>query len=134
MLLIEDDDVDFIALHRLIDGRGFQVELQRARNASEALEVLRLQQEDGRDGRQVIVLDLNMPGAGGIEFLAQVRADSALSGLVVFAYTSSESPTDIQAAYAHHVAGYIVKGSADSATKLVDVLEAYITNVTLPLR
>lgn len=133
VLLIEDDDLDVIALHRVIANRDLQIELQRARNAIEALEMLRLQHEEGREESMLIVLDLNMPAMNGIEFLSRLRADAQLCNSVVIAYTTSASPHDIAAAYSHHVAAYVTKDVVeDSTVKLADFLENYLRTVRMP--
>lgn len=134
VLLVEDDDLDVIAMHRVLATRDLPIELQRARNALEAFEVLRLQQDEGREESMLIVLDLNMPAMKGLEFLAELRADPQLKSSVVVTYTTSDSPADIQAAYDHHVAAYLTKDVVeDSTVKLADFLEAYLKMVKLPL-
>lgn len=133
VLLIEDDDLDVIAFHRVLAQRELRVELQRARNAIEAFEMLRLQAEEGRAGSMLIVLDLNMPAMNGLEFLAQLRADPQLRNSVVITYTTSDSAADLQAAYDLNVAGYVTKDVIeDSTAKLVDFLAIYLNTVRMP--
>ncbi|MFK7739201.1 MAG: response regulator [Planctomycetota bacterium] len=133
ILLIEDDDLDVIAFHKAIAQRELPIELQRARNAIEAREMLHLQLEDGREESILIVLDLNMPALNGIEFLRELRADPQLRSSVVFAYTTSESAADMQAAYEANVAGYFTKDVLeDSTAKLIDFLAIYLASVRLP--
>ena len=133
ILLVEDDDLDVIAFHRAVVDRGLDVELQRARNAVEAIEMLRLGIDGGRRDSMLIVLDLNMPVKNGLEFLAELRADPALENSVVFVFTSSDSPADMRRAYELHAAGYVVKDAkGDSTNRLVDLLAAYLNVVRLP--
>ena len=135
ILLIEDDDLDVMAFHRALGARGLKVELQRARNAVEAFEILKLQDQVGRDDNMLIVLDLNMPCMNGIEFLGRSRADPETTHCVVIAYTTSAAPSDIRAAYRHHVAAYVVKDVVDDSTKhLVQLIESYLSTVTMPVR
>lgn len=135
VLLVEDDDFEIISFHRCIGKRELPIELQRARNAPEAFEMLRLQQAEGRRENMLIVLDLNMPSVSGLEFLTELRADPELRNSVVIAFTSSSDPVDIRRAYEHNVAAYITKEVAeDSTSKLVDFIECYLRTVTLPLR
>ena len=104
--------------------------LFRARDGVEALELLR----SGAVARPyLILLDLNMPRMGGLEFIAEVRQDPRLSNSVVFVLTTSKSDEDLSAAYRSHVAGYIVKSEiGDSFGNLVQMLDAYWQIVELP--
>lgn len=134
VLFVEDDDVDFMAFYRAVKKRGLTFELQRARNAAEGLEMLRLQKQDGRDNRILVVLDLNMPCRSGIEFLAELRADPQLGSTVVFAFTTSSAPDDVREAYRHHVAAYLVKEvMADTNESLLDLIEGYRRSVVMPV-
>ncbi|HEB54469.1 MAG TPA: response regulator [bacterium] len=134
ILLIEDDDLDTTDFLREISCRELPIEMQRARNAVEAMQMLRLQDESGRClARTVIVLDLNMPEMNGLDFLAELRADPRFGNAVVFAFTTSEDEADIRDAYRHHVAGYVVKQpDGDATARLVTLLEHYLATVTLP--
>ena len=133
MLLIEDDDLDVIAFHRVTESLGLSIELQRARNAVEAFEMLRLQLEEGRPESMLIVLDLNMPTMNGVEFLTRLREDPALRSSVVFAFTTSDSPDDMRACFEHHVAAYVTKEvGEDSTKKLAELIEVYLRTVRMP--
>ena len=59
--------------------------------------------------RCLILLDLNMPRMGGIEFLEELRLDPELSRALVFVMTTSEAEEDRMRAYDRNVAGYILK-------------------------
>jgi len=62
---------------------------------------------------ELLLLDLNMPGAQGFSALVHVRA--AWPGLPVVVVSAREDPLTIQRALAHGAAGFIPK-SADLAT------------------
>ena len=57
----------------------------------------------------LILLDLNLPKMGGIEFLKELRSDPVLKSLQVIVLTSSNEPGDRAAAYEYEVEDYIVK-------------------------
>jgi CheY-like chemotaxis protein len=57
----------------------------------------------------LILLDLNLPQMGGIEFLKELRADPELGALQVIVLTSSNEPSDRAAAFEYDVDDYIVK-------------------------
>ena len=57
----------------------------------------------------LILLDLNLPKMGGIEFLKELRADPVLRPMRVIVLTSSDEPSDQAAAFEYEVDDYIVK-------------------------
>ena len=57
----------------------------------------------------LILLDLNLPKMGGVEFLRELRADPVLRSLHVIVLTSSNEPRDRSAAFEYEVDDYIVK-------------------------
>lgn len=134
LLVVEDDAVDLMAIRRGFDSLRLANPVRIAHDGIEALEWLR-----GENGREklprphLILLDLQMPRMNGLEFLAALRADPALADSVVFVLTTSKFDEDITAAYRHHIAGYIVKGTlADEFLGVVNLLEAYWRIVELP--
>lgn len=81
----------------------------------------------------LILLDLNMPRMGGIEFLEELRTDPNLKDSVVFVLTTSDAEADRLAAYDHFVAGYMVKSKiGENFFQLADMLEGYWRIVELP--
>jgi CheY-like chemotaxis protein len=112
ILLVEDDEVDIMNVQRAFKRNNIVNSLFFASNGIEALEMLR-----GNDGqssmipsyRRLILLDLNMPKMGGIEFLQQLRADPALRSIPVVVLTTSDQDCDRVDAYSLNVAGYILK-------------------------
>ncbi len=57
----------------------------------------------------LIVLDLGLPDAHGLQFLAQVKADPELRVIPVVVLSSSQRPSDIRRAYGLHANAYILK-------------------------
>jgi CheY-like chemotaxis protein len=79
-------------------------------NGIEALEFLRGGGNAGiKEIPKIILLDLNMPKMGGIEFLREVRKDEKLKNISVFVMTTSNEDKDKVDAYNLNVAGYILK-------------------------
>jgi len=130
LLLIEDDDIDAMTVERSFIKQRIANEIVRAYDGLEALEMLRA----GKVKRPlVILLDLQMPRMGGIEFLKILRADKELADLVVFVLTTSKSESDMLSSYRQHIAGYFVKGEVgEKFLGIVDVLESYWKIVHLP--
>jgi CheY-like chemotaxis protein len=57
----------------------------------------------------LILLDLNMPGMGGREFLRQVKSDPTLEIIPVVILTTSDADRDILESFRLQAAGYIKK-------------------------
>lgn len=130
VLLVDDDDVDVMAVQRAFRVHQLSNPIVVARDGLEALTLLR----DGRVTKPyLIVLDLNMPRVGGIEFLDELRADAEHGSAVVFALTTSSNERDRVASYQRNVAGYIVKSAlSDDLRELVSLLTRYFDVVMMP--
>ncbi|WP_119840264.1 response regulator [Pseudooceanicola algae] len=132
IILIEDDDGDAKAIRRAFSKARIANPIIRVTDGIEALALLR-----GESGTPpasyVILLDLNMPRMGGLEFLSRIRADPRLQKEIVFITTTSNDDRDKSEAYAHNVAGYILKTKAGTDfINLVGTLDHYWRIVELP--
>jgi CheY-like chemotaxis protein len=134
ILLVEDDDVDVMALERSFRARELRNPLTVARDGRAALAVLRGEGTGRAFPRPyVILLDLNLPVMTGLDFLRHLRGDPAHRDAVVFVFTTSSCEHDRRAAYAQNVAGYVVKSEAgDDLGAVADLLQAYFAIVSLP--
>jgi CheY-like chemotaxis protein len=110
ILLVEDDELDVMNVQRAFRKNNVVNPLYVAGNGIDALAMLRGQKEPTvpRE-RRLILLDLNMPKMGGIEFLRELRADSELRATTVVVLTTSDEERDKVKAYDLNVAGYILK-------------------------
>ncbi|QSX33331.1 response regulator [Shewanella avicenniae] len=130
LFIVEDDDIDFMAVQRCMQQLRLLNPIVRARDGVEALEMLRAQQVEAP---YLILLDLNMPRMNGLEFLEQIRHDPIISLAVVFVLTTSNADEDKLQAYRQHVAGYVVKNNLQNGfLNLFDMLEHYWRIVELP--
>lgn len=112
ILLVEDDEVDIMNVKRAFKKVNITNPLYLASNGIEALEMLRSQNNQPPQvpiERRLILLDLNMPKMGGIEFLQELRADPKLRRTPVVVMTTSNQDQDRVEAYNLNVAGYILK-------------------------
>ena len=133
VLVVDDDDVDSEMVVRGFKKHRIGNPVTVAENGREALEVLRGNGEAPLAKPFIVLLDLNMPGMNGFEFLDELRSDPSLKSTVVFVLTTSRQEVDMAKSYEKNVAGYIVKGDVGpSFKKAVDMLEDYWTVVTLP--
>jgi CheY-like chemotaxis protein len=131
ILLVEDDQVDVMNVKRAFEKNKILNPLYVATNGLEALQML-------RDGsvpalRRLVLLDLNMPSMGGIEFLRELRADSKLRLTPVVVLTTSGDEKDRLDAYDFHVAGYLRKPvEFPNFMELTAALNKYWTLVDMP--
>jgi CheY-like chemotaxis protein len=131
ILLVEDDEVDIMTVQRAFKKGNISNPLYIANNGLEALALLR-----GTPGqpceippeRRLILLDLNMPKMNGLEFLHELRADTALRHIPVVVLTTSNEERDRVDAYHFNVAGYILKPVTFSIfVELMITLDKYWT-------
>jgi len=112
ILLVEDDEMDVMNVQRAFKRNHITNPLYIARNGLEALAMLRGESQ-APPGlplvRRLVLLDLNMPRMGGLEFLQELRADDQLRSTPVVVLTTSNQDLDRIEAYNLNVAGYILK-------------------------
>lgn len=126
ILLVEDDEIDVMNVKRAFIKNNVKNPLTVAGDGLEALEVLKSLKANHQTVPKVILLDLNMPRMGGIEFLKELRNDDELKDISVFVMTTSSEESDIVEAYRLNVAGYIVKPlSIESFINAVSTLNSY---------
>ena len=109
ILLVEDDEIDVMNVRRAFKKNNIANPLHVAGNGLEALAILRDPRSSISRDRRLILLDLNMPRMGGIEFLRELRADADLRSTPVVVLTTSNDDKDRVEAYNLNVAGYILK-------------------------
>lgn len=133
-VVVDDDQVCVMAVQRTLKKLGLVNPVHIASNGEEALAILR-----GGDGRSaleppyVVIIDLNMPRMGGLEFVDAVRSDDRLKRTVIFVMTTSNSPNDIDKAYARNIAGYILKdGFHESFERALGMIDSFARAVVLP--
>ncbi|KQT36731.1 response regulator [Methylophilus sp. Leaf414] len=131
LLIVDDDDIDAIALERALRKMRLLNTVLRARDGREALDLLR---SGAVPQPYIILLDLNMPRMSGLEFLKMLRTDPQLTHAVVFVLTTSKSDEDLVAAYRKHVAGYVFKQHMDrDFMEVIGFIEHYWRLVELPV-
>lgn len=110
ILLVEDDEVDVMNVKRAFKKNNITNPLFICNNGVEALQFLRGESEIPLiEIPKIILLDINMPKMGGIEFLGEIRKDEHLKNMSVFIMTTSNEDKDKVDAYNLNVAGYILK-------------------------
>ena len=134
ILLVEDDDVDVMAVTRALKTLKIANPFFRAADGVEALDMLR-----GTGGKTqlrapcIILLDLNMPRMNGLEFLDALRVDLKLRNSIVFVMTTSAAEEDRVRAYNKCIAGYILKNNpAHTFLEAFTMLEYYWRVIEFP--
>ncbi|MEL6347378.1 MAG: response regulator [Myxococcota bacterium] len=131
LLLVEDDDLDAMDFRRAMKRVDRNVEIQRASDGAEALALLKTQQQTTP---YLIILDLNLPRMSGFEFLDMIEQDTRAGPAAVFILSSSDAERDIQRAYRHRIAGYLVKSDQDDALlEVTKMLQGYWKHNRLPI-
>ena len=131
ILLVEDDELDVMNVQRAFKKNNVLNPLYVAGNGVEALAMLR--GGSMPKDRRLILLDLNMPKMGGIEFLKELRADPELKATTVVVLTTSDEDRDKVKAYDLNVAGYVLKPVTLVAfVEIMATLNKYWTVSELP--
>ncbi|WDD97065.1 response regulator [Thalassomonas actiniarum] len=131
LFLIEDDDIDAMAVERSLKKQKIANPVKRAYDGVQALEMLK----DGVVSKPfTILLDIQMPRMNGLEFLTALRANETFADSVVFVLTTSKAEQDIIHSYQHHVAGYFVKNEAGANFRdCINMLDSYWKIVHAPI-
>lgn len=95
ILLVEDDRNHRWVMKRVLDSAfGEEISVEEADSGEKAIE--RASRAPGLD---LILLDLHLPGIGGLEVIRQLRANPRTKGLPIVVLTSSQEKDDIREAY-----------------------------------
>jgi two-component system response regulator len=95
-ILIVDDNPDDIEITKIVlEESGWELHVEACPSAEKALACLR----EPKDLPCSILLDLNIPGMGGIECLRRIRADESLKSIPVIIVTASSFDQDQKKAY-----------------------------------
>ena len=112
LLVDDDDDYLFVAL-RAIERTRLRAEVRVARSGTEALALLGLEPEvtaPPAPARIVVVmLDLRMPGADGLEVLRRMHESDRTRTIPVVVVSSSDRPDDVRQSYDLGANSYVVK-------------------------
>jgi DNA-binding response OmpR family regulator len=92
----DDDDFSFFMKHAIREV-GANISLTVATNGQKGLDVLK-RYEENNIVPGMIILDLNLPGMSGLDLLKIIRDTSFYAKVPIIVFSTSDSPTDIQAA------------------------------------
>jgi DNA-binding NarL/FixJ family response regulator len=100
VLLVDDHDLFRTGLRTLLEEQGVNV----AGEASDGDEAIALVKEEAPD---VVLMDLEMPGKGGVEATREIAAMAPLTRVVVL--TISDQDSDVMEAVVAGACGYLLK-------------------------
>jgi len=111
ILLVEDDLADQKLIKISLRSEKIANDLYTVQTGEEGMDFLyqRGNYSDGTPQPDLILLDLNMPGMGGKEFLRQIKKDEGLKQIPVVILTTSEAEKDIIDSYKLQASGYVHK-------------------------
>jgi CheY-like chemotaxis protein len=121
VLVVEDNPGDVHLVARAFEETESRARLYGARDASEAFAMLEVAPLD------LMLLDLWLPGLGGLDILAHVRGCAAHRDLPVVVMTSSPTEADRDASLSLGADGFITKPSTyeDLLQLVKDLLAQY---------
>jgi CheY-like chemotaxis protein len=122
VLLVEDDPGDVLLTRDTFEDCHLGLNLNVVCDGEEALRYLRGTGEfAGRARPALILLDLNLPRRGGLEVLAELKADADLRTIPVVVLTTSQAEADIVRSYELHANAYVIKPI--DAAKFADAIK-----------
>jgi DNA-binding NarL/FixJ family response regulator len=103
VLIVDDHDLFRTGLRNLLEEQGVQI-IGEAASGTEAVRIVRELAPD------VVVMDLNMPGMGGVDATRHITAIAPLTRVVML--TISEEDSDVMDAILAGACGYLLKDSS----------------------
>lgn len=111
-VLVAEDDEDhrYLTVRALRQVTNVEIEIHEARDGEETLDYLYGRGPfAGRQLPHLVLLDLRMPRANGLEVLERVKGDPDLSSIPVVVVTSSDQREDVDRAYELGTNSYVTK-------------------------
>lgn len=113
ILIVEDSFDDFYTVKRGLKRAGLANDFIHCETGEQALDYLSRRGQYAGDENLVtphmILLDLNMPGLGGLQTLEIIKSDVSLKNIPVIVLTTSDDPNDIEKCYASGANSYMQK-------------------------
>jgi CheY-like chemotaxis protein len=127
VLLVEDDPGDVLLTSEAFAHHHLDVQLHVVGDGEEAMRfVCRTGDFAGAPRPTLILLDLNLPRRGGLEVLADLKADPDLRTIPVVVLTTSQAEQDILRSYQLHTNAYIVKPiDADQFSEAIGQIDGF---------
>lgn len=108
ILLVEDNPLDAKATLKAAKRLNITNQIVHVTDGQAALDFLRTR-SDSQHSKNLVLLDLNLPGKDGHDVLREMQADRSLRSIPVVVLTSSEDRRDIATAYELGANAYVAK-------------------------
>ena len=127
VLLVEDDPGDVLLTREAFAEHHQGAQLHVVGDGEEAMRfVCRTGDFAGAPRPALVLLDLNLPRRGGLEVLADLKADPDLRSIPVVVLTTSQAEKDILRSYELHTNAYIVKPiDADQFSEAIGQIDGF---------
>lgn len=119
ILYVEDNPNDADIFSRLMRKLDRPISFTIIDNGFDALDYLTGQGEYQTQTSplpKLVLMDLNMPGITGFDVIQQARQTESTRFLPIVAFSTSDNPNDIRAAYEAGINAYVVKPGGYQAT------------------
>ena len=128
ILVCDDDPADQKLIKTSLENQRIANDLYIVNSGEEGMDFLyhRGNYSGGVPRPDLILLDLNMPGMGGKEFLKQIKNNEELKTIPVVVLTTSDSDKDITDSYNLQASGYVHKPlTLEKFKEAMKILEEY---------
>lgn len=125
-ILIVDDDVEDVQfIKRAFKKNGVTNPLFTVFSGEEAIDYLIRQQNNDEAFPGLMLLDLNMPGVGGLETLRKIKENESWRHIPIVIFTTSKAQEDVVSSYRYGANCFISKpfgleGLVDVVAKIFD--------------
>ena len=136
IILAEDDEGHASLIKRNLKRAGLLNEIIHFKNGQETLDFLFDEKQDKdkiKDIASLLLLDIKMPGIGGIEVLRRVKQDEFLRKMPVIMITTTDDPREIDKCHELGCSNYITKPiDYEKFVKAIRQLGLFLLIVDIP--
>ena len=130
ILIVDDDVEDVYFIKRAFKKNNVNNPLYSVFSGEEALDFLKQSGRQDVETPGLLLLDLNMPGVGGMETLRQIKLCQKLRKIPVVVFTTSKAQEDIDTSYSLGANSYISKPfGLEGLVNVVGEITSYWLNV-----
>ncbi len=101
ILVVEDNEANQLLASSVLEREGYRIAL--ASDSLSAREAIRRREPD------LILMDIQLPGQGGLDFTRELKADPTTAGIPIVALTALAMPGDRERSLEAGCSGYISK-------------------------
>lgn len=130
IVVVEDDPDDQYLIQKALSSVKLDLDIRFIGNGLEAVQFFESSIAKANVANSLVLLDLNLPGASGLEVLKSIKSVPEYQPLPVVILTTSEFDAEKQSAKALGASDYIVKPDDINRFKevLSHVIKAYVKN------